>query len=76
MPYVVDLRARHCEWCGVDSDSTHVFECPACGRLTCRECVKLFDESTLCNHTTPGERHVLTSQSWDDAPIFTWAKLP
>lgn len=76
MPYIVDLRARHCVWCGADSDSTRVFECPACGRDTCRECVRLFDDGTLCKHTTPGERNVLTHQSWDDMPDFTWAPLP
>jgi hypothetical protein len=68
MPYIVNLAARRCGWCGIDSDSARVIECPACGRDTCHECVKLFDESTLCKHTTPGERHVLTRQDWNDDP--------
>lgn len=64
MPVVVDLSAQHCQWCGMNSDDVRVFTCPACGRLTCYECVRLQDEGTYCAHTTPKQRKVLTHQEW------------
>lgn len=63
---VVNLAARFCGWCGVDSDSTRVIECPACGCDTCRECVRLMDEGCVCDHTTPRQRGVVTRQDWGD----------
>lgn len=66
MPFIVNLAAQQCEWCGIDSDSARVIVCPSCGRLTCHECVRLLDEATVCKHTTPGERRVVTRQDWGD----------
>jgi hypothetical protein len=64
MTYIVDLRTHVCCWCGALSSDTRVIECPCCGLDTCAECVRLSDEGTVCYHTTPRQRRVVTRQDW------------
>lgn len=66
MSHVVDFSTVNCHWCGMSSNDARVIECPACSRFTCMECVRLYDEGTYCEHTTPKERGVLTKQDWSD----------
>lgn len=66
MSHVYDLTSFKCMWCGMSSEDTRVFSCPNCGLLTCRECVRLSDEGTYCEHTTAKQRGVVTRQDWGD----------
>lgn len=65
--YIVDMRSRVCRWCGATDEDTRVIECPACGHDSCHECMRLMDEGTMCQHTTPVARQVVVSQDWAES---------
>lgn len=64
--YVWDLRERFCEWCCASDEDTYILRCPGCGRLTCRECCYLLDDTMCCMHTRPDERGVVVRSDWND----------
>lgn len=63
-PHIVDFSPHACTYCGTLSSDSYVAPCPACGVLTCRECMVLTDNGNACSHSTPRARGVVTTQEW------------